>query len=1566
MDLLAERVDQLNCGKCGHALDPAKVKPLSSLKCPKCGNKVTVPALFGDYLLISAMGQGAAGIVCKALDQKLHRQVAIKILKRGDDNAELVKACTREARALASLNHPHVVQVHTIGEYRDQHYIVMELLDGGSVQDLFKQPIDEAKILDLAIDVAEGLKAAHQRGLVHMDVKPANMLFDRQKSAKLIDFGVAQAGKKQSDQIVGTPYYVAPEVVKGEATTHQADIYSLGASLFHLLSRRPPFTAENAIAVIKKRLRELPPPLIDIKPDIHPRTSEVVARMLEPDPVNNRYKTYDELIADLKDARAKLDSYEVDGGRGGGGGGGDAVYEEPVYEEPADDAGALGALAAAAGGGGGAAMEPSPARTPSRPQRPERPDRPARPDSPGATPAARSRPDRPPAPPRSSGKTARIDNAAGTAAIAAAAASTSSKSLPKMGTGHIPVAKARESQLPLILTAVVIFLVAMAIGYYKLTRTEEPAGPANVTKNTQPDKPTPQPKPTPSKPAPNKPANNTPSKPTPTPAPKPAFADLPTEPAWPILVNEPRPKWIWVEPRADNQTAYFRTRIDLESTPHLAQFAVSADDECSIYVNGRKVGEQKGWQTPVMADVTAFLKRGDNVIGIEAKNNSGNAGVVGKLVVGYGNDREQVFITDDSWNATRTKFSGWESAGYDASSWSLPTVVCEFGQGEWKWLSLNDPSKYIKQASTGTPTNNSPTTTTPSKPPESYPIVRDFRIDQNKFSPDTTQLNGDARIEGDGSLTLTPAENEKRGSAFYKGRALLKDGFTVNFRFKIENSGIAADGFAFVLTPDGPESLGSTGGGLGYADDPNRSDAPEQKAAIREGLAIEFDTYKNEGGDEDGITVHCVQNGSLNARQNYNVDGTTKPQFNMADGRVYPTTIAYDAKAHELHIDVTDPNDASKSLSKVVKADLTKIKTRSRLDKDGAAFIGFTAATGGENSKHRIFDFSFKSGQPAAAKPEPAPTVASTAKTTRLPPLYPPNAQLADEGGWNVLDIVEATSESGLSFTKADDGSIMVSGATPANDIYTLKAVTTLSKIQAYRLDAMTHASLPKGGPGLSDGNGNFIITDIQVESATSNRPSDLKAAKLSDAKADFEQGDYKAEAAIDGDATKTGWGIYGKTGQSHHLVFKAPNWRDATPDDPVLLTITIAQKTPHARHVLGRFRLSATTSKTPHALKDEPTKQRPLSDVGFIALVPSKVTSKDGAKVAIKSDGTVLVEGDAGGDVYTVTADTDIAGITGFRLEALPDDSLPEGGPGLARGNFAVAEFAVEAAPKGAPNKTVRVNLTGASADYSDERNTADKMIDGSTGTAWAVINKPREARVAIVMTTEPVGGPNGSTLTFTISNRLNLGCFRILATSTSDKAKLSAESAPAVVTPDKPNGAAKANDNLTVAADPKDVEYYFNVGGDDFNDPRGKTWKAAPKWVKDKTVAGYESNNGGKAETIAGMKGDPLIGTYWNNIKAFRAMVPKGNYKVILFYAEPNADTEFGKRQMEVKIEGKVYEKNFEILKGTKGAAFKPYWEVYEPITVKDAGLSIEFRKSGGDKNPVLSAVSIIGIGP
>ena len=317
MDFVFDKIETTNCAHCGGLVDVVDRPAFAVLPCPHCNIPVRVPGKLGTLLLEEEVGRGAAGIVYKALDSTLHRHVAVKILKPdgGEDNKKIIEATVAEARALAAINHANVVHIHTIGMRHGQPYIVMELLIGsGKLNVMLKEGwiADEKRGLEIGIDVAQGLRAAQAAGLLHRDVKPGNILFNSQAVAKLLDFSVVHAATGDGEKVViGTPYYIAPEAARGLEVDFRADLYSLGATLFHLMTGKPVFDGESSRDVMRARLKQRAPDIRSIKSGISSATAAVIARMLEIDP-KDRHANYDELIADLQAALHSLASGEVE------------------------------------------------------------------------------------------------------------------------------------------------------------------------------------------------------------------------------------------------------------------------------------------------------------------------------------------------------------------------------------------------------------------------------------------------------------------------------------------------------------------------------------------------------------------------------------------------------------------------------------------------------------------------------------------------------------------------------------------------------------------------------------------------------------------------------------------------------------------------------------------------------------------------------------------------------------------------------------------------------------------------------------------------------------------------------------------------------------------------------------------------------------------------------------------------------------------------------------------------------------------------------------------------------
>jgi serine/threonine protein kinase len=316
----AKKKIKIACSSCGQHLDVTALPPFSRAMCPACNTELLVPMVIGNYQLLSPLGSGGMGTVYKAFDVALQRFVAVKLMKKElASNEQFVADFTREARAAAALNHPNIAQILSFGRTEEtpgQYYIVMELLEGGSLDHMIEthKRVAELEVLNIGIQVASALKAAYQRGVIHRDIKPGNILFNSESQAKVVDFGLAQfAGteeeKKQEEGIWGTPYYIAPEKLSGEREDFRSDIYSLGGTLFHALAGRAPFEANSATEVVLKHLREPALSLKTFAPDICDQTMQAIGCMLRKNR-EERYGSYEELIDDLEEAKRAAVAYQ--------------------------------------------------------------------------------------------------------------------------------------------------------------------------------------------------------------------------------------------------------------------------------------------------------------------------------------------------------------------------------------------------------------------------------------------------------------------------------------------------------------------------------------------------------------------------------------------------------------------------------------------------------------------------------------------------------------------------------------------------------------------------------------------------------------------------------------------------------------------------------------------------------------------------------------------------------------------------------------------------------------------------------------------------------------------------------------------------------------------------------------------------------------------------------------------------------------------------------------------------------------------------------------------------------
>jgi len=264
------------------------------------------------YQILGKLGAGAMAIVYKAKQLSLNRTVAIKVLpRRFSENPEYVERFYKEGRAAGKLNHNNIVQAIDVGEAGGYHYFVMEYVEGKTIhEDIASGKVySEDEAIDIIIQVAHALQHAHNLGLIHRDVKPKNIMINSAGIVKLADMGLArettdiETAKTEKGRAYGTPYYIAPEQIRGEIDIDgRADIYGLGATLYHMLTGRVPFMADDPSDVMRKHLKEQLTPPDHINTRLSAGISEVIEVMMAKDK-HDRYNNIEELLEDLKAVR---------------------------------------------------------------------------------------------------------------------------------------------------------------------------------------------------------------------------------------------------------------------------------------------------------------------------------------------------------------------------------------------------------------------------------------------------------------------------------------------------------------------------------------------------------------------------------------------------------------------------------------------------------------------------------------------------------------------------------------------------------------------------------------------------------------------------------------------------------------------------------------------------------------------------------------------------------------------------------------------------------------------------------------------------------------------------------------------------------------------------------------------------------------------------------------------------------------------------------------------------------------------------------------------------------------
>ena len=262
----------------------------------------------GNYEVVSELGRGGMGVVYKAREESLNRFVAIKMLgNQLVDDESIALRFMREARAVADLNHPNVVQVFRVDRHEDQPYFVMEYVEGDSLKQLIRREnkLQPMRALQILKEVGNGLAAAHDKGVIHRDIKPENIMLTKYGGVKVVDFGIARV-EEQGTRLtstgmgLGTPSYISPEVCLSQDVDQRSDIFSMGVVLFEMLTGDIPFKSDSPFEMMTKVVEAKIPNIKELNPNVDDGLKQILAKMIAKRP-NLRYQNCNELISDIED-----------------------------------------------------------------------------------------------------------------------------------------------------------------------------------------------------------------------------------------------------------------------------------------------------------------------------------------------------------------------------------------------------------------------------------------------------------------------------------------------------------------------------------------------------------------------------------------------------------------------------------------------------------------------------------------------------------------------------------------------------------------------------------------------------------------------------------------------------------------------------------------------------------------------------------------------------------------------------------------------------------------------------------------------------------------------------------------------------------------------------------------------------------------------------------------------------------------------------------------------------------------------------------------------------------------
>ena len=297
--------DTCYCGKCGGSLKTVEGASVTKTLITPKESLQKGSTVAGRYAIIEELGRGGMGVVYKAEDTQLKRTAALKFLPPERTHIpELHERFMHEAQAAAALNHPNIITIYEINEHQNQTFIAMEYIEGQTLKDrVDQQPLPLEEVIDITLQLAEGLKKAHQKEIVHRDIKPANIIITDEGVVKILDFGVAKlrgtTRLTREGTTIGTAGYMSPEQALGKEADHRSDIWSLGVILYEMITGHLPFEGEHHQAVIYAILNKEPEPVTGLRSGVPLELERIINKALAKNP-EERYQSVADLKVDLK------------------------------------------------------------------------------------------------------------------------------------------------------------------------------------------------------------------------------------------------------------------------------------------------------------------------------------------------------------------------------------------------------------------------------------------------------------------------------------------------------------------------------------------------------------------------------------------------------------------------------------------------------------------------------------------------------------------------------------------------------------------------------------------------------------------------------------------------------------------------------------------------------------------------------------------------------------------------------------------------------------------------------------------------------------------------------------------------------------------------------------------------------------------------------------------------------------------------------------------------------------------------------------------------------------------